>query len=78
MRISRKLPVMLAAAAMLAVPVAASASPVAAAARAGTDIQGKNSLEGDSSWIIGLVGLLAGVTAIILVSDNDKDSPVSP
>jgi hypothetical protein len=78
MRISRKIPVVLAAAATLAAPVAASAAPGVSAARAGSAIQGENGLEGNSSWIIGLVGLLAGITAIILISDNDEDSPVSP
>lgn len=78
MRISRKLPLMLAAAMTLAAPVAASAAPGVGAARAGSAVQGENGLEGNSSWIIGLVGLLAGITAIILVSDKDEDSPVSP
>ena len=61
----------------LAAPVAASAAP-ASTARAGSTIEGENGLEGNSSWIIGLVRLLAGITAIILVSDNGEDSPVSP
>lgn len=78
MRISRKFPLMLAATMTLAAPVAASAAPGVDAARAGSAIEGENGLEGNSSWIIGLVGLLAGITAIILVSDNDEDSPVSP
>lgn len=78
MHISRKLSVVLAAAATIAAPVAASATTGITAARAGSAIQGENGLEGNSSWIIGLVGLLAGIAAIILVSDKDEDSPVSP
>lgn len=78
MRTPRKILVALAAASTVIAPVAASAAPAAASARAGSAVSGESSLEGNSSWIIGLVGLLAGITAIILVSDKDEDSPVSP
>ncbi|MGQ3100615.1 MAG: hypothetical protein ACT6Q5_13050 [Sphingopyxis solisilvae] len=78
MRTPRKILVALAAASTIIAPVAASAAPAAASARAGSAVSGESSLEGNSSWIIGLVGLLAGITAIILVSDKDEDSPVSP
>ncbi|WP_156377258.1 MULTISPECIES: hypothetical protein [unclassified Sphingopyxis] len=71
----RKLAISLAAASMIVAPVVASAAPVARAA-SGSD--GQNELEGNSSWIIGLVGLLVGIGAIILVADKDDDSPVSP
>ncbi|WP_295325626.1 hypothetical protein [uncultured Sphingopyxis sp.] len=60
----------------MAAPVAASAA--SSAPRAASVAAGANELEGNSSWIIGLVGLLVGVGAIILVADNDEDSPVSP
>ncbi len=78
MRTPRKILVALAAASTVIAPVAASAAPAAASARAGSAVSGESNLEGNSSWIIGLVGLLAGITAIILVSDKDEDSPVSP
>lgn len=61
-----------AAASMVAAPVAVSAAPAFSV----TDNQGE--LEGNSSWIIGLLGLLAGVAAIIIVVDGDDDAPVSP
>lgn len=60
---------------VVAAPVAASA---ASDVRAASVASGENELEGNSSWIIGLVGLLVGVGAIILVADDDEDSPVSP
>jgi putative cell wall-binding protein len=78
MRTSRKILVALAATSAVVAPVAASAASAAASARAGSAVSGESDLEGNSSWIIGLVGLLAGVAAIILVSDNDDDAPVSP
>lgn len=62
----------LAAASMVAAPVTVSAVPTFSA----TD--GQSELEGNSSWIIGLLGLLAGVAAIIIIVDGDDDAPVSP
>ena len=61
-----------AAASMVVAPVAVSAAPALSV----TDNQGE--LEGNSSGIIGLLGLLAGVAAIIIVVDGDDDAPVSP
>lgn len=75
MHIVKKLAITVAAASAVVAPVAASA---AGGARAGSMVAGQNDLEGNSSWLIGLVGLLAGVAAIILVTDNDEDSPTSP
>ena len=75
MHMAKKLVIALAATSAVMTPVAASA---AAGARAGSAVAGESRLEGNSSWIIGLVGLLAGITAIVLVADNDEDSPVSP
>ncbi len=75
MHISKKLVIALAATSALVAPVAASA---AVGARAASSVAGENNLEGNSSWIIGLVGLLAGVTAMVLILDDDEDSPVSP
>ncbi|MEI4507465.1 hypothetical protein WBQ88_11955 [Sphingopyxis sp. CCNWLW253] len=75
MAMLRKLAISFAAASLVAAPVVASAAP---AARAASDAGGQNELEGSSSWIIGLVGLLVGIGAIILVADKDDDSPVSP
>lgn len=76
MRLIKKLVIAVAATSAVAAPIAASAA--SGAARAASVTAGENELEGNSSWIIGLVGLLAGIGAIILVADNDDDSPVSP
>jgi len=75
MSMFKKAAISFAALSVVAAPVAASA---AAGTRAASVAGGQSQLEGNSSWIIGLVGLLAGVGAIILVADDDKDSPVSP
>lgn len=76
MNILKKTAISFAALSIVAAPVAASAASTAP--RAASVAAGTNELEGNSSWIIGLVGLLVGVGAIILVADNDEDSPVSP
>ena len=76
MSIFKKTALSFAALSVVAAPVAASAA--ASAPRAASVVDGASELEGNSSWIIGLVGLLVGVGAIILVADNDEDSPVSP
>ncbi|OHD04953.1 MAG: hypothetical protein A3E77_04380 [Sphingopyxis sp. RIFCSPHIGHO2_12_FULL_65_19] len=78
MRMLKKAAISFAALSMVAAPVAASAASAAGGARAVSAADGENSLEGNSSWLIGLLGLLVGVGAIILVADNDEDSPVSP
>lgn len=75
MHMAKKLVIALAGASAVLAPVAASA---AVGARAASSVAGENNLEGDSSWIIGLVGLLAGVAAMVLILDDDEDSPVSP
>lgn len=61
-----------AAASMVAVPVAASAAPAI------STVAGQSELEGNASWLIGLLGLLAGVAAVIVIVSDDEDSPVSP
>jgi hypothetical protein len=75
MTMLKKAAISLAMLSMAAAPVAASA---ASGARALSAAEGQSNLEGNSSWIIGLIGLLAGVTAIVLIADDDEDSPVSP
>ncbi len=75
MHMAKKLVIALAGASAVLAPVAASA---AVGARAASSVAGENNLEGNSSWIIGLVGLLAGVAAMVLILDDDEDSPVSP
>lgn len=75
MRMFKTAAIALTAISMVAAPVTASA---AGTARAASAVGGESELEGNSSWIIGLIGLLAGIGAIILVADNDEDSPVSP
>ncbi|MGV7120696.1 hypothetical protein [Sphingopyxis sp. 550A] len=68
----------LTAASIAIAPVAASAAPAIDGTRAVSATSGANQLEGNSSWLIGLIGLLAGVAAIIIVASNDDDAPVSP
>lgn len=75
MTMLKKAAISLAMMSMVAAPVAASA---AGGVRAPSVAEGQSDLEGNSSWIIGLIGLLAGITAIVLVSNDDEDSPVSP
>lgn len=75
MHMAKKLVIALAATSAVMAPVAASA---AVGARAASSVAGESELEGNSSWIIGLVGLLAGVTAMVLILDDNEDSPVSP
>jgi len=78
MRMINKFAIALVATSAAVAPIAASAAPVAGSARAGSFAGSENALEGNSSWIIGLVGLLAGITAIVLIADKDDDAPVSP
>lgn len=75
MHMVKKFVIALAATSAVIAPVAASA---ASGARAASTVDGQSELEGNSGWLIGLVGLLAGVAAIVLVADNDEDSPTSP
>lgn len=76
MHLFKKLGISLAAMSVVVAPVAASAAGTASAVSVS---RGQSQLEGNSGWIIGLVGLLAGVTiAILSTDDDDDDSPVSP
>lgn len=77
MHLFKKAAISLAAMSVAAAPIAASAAPGAASVSASA---GQSQLEGNSGWIIGLIGLLAGVTFAILSTDDDddEDSPVSP
>ncbi|WP_332817485.1 hypothetical protein [Sphingopyxis sp.] len=79
MSILKKAAISLAALSMVTAPVAASAASAAAGTTSAVSIaDGQSELEGNSSWIIGLVGLLVGIGVIILVADKDDDSPISP
>lgn len=75
MTIFRKAAASLAVLSVATMPIAATA---ASGMRATSASANESSLEGNSSWVIGLIGLLAGITAIVLVLDDDKDSPTSP
>ena len=75
MSMFKKAAISLAALSVIAAPVAASA---ASGVRAASATSGASELEGNSSWIIGLLGLLAGITAMVLIADDDDDAPVSP
>lgn len=74
----RKTAVTLTAAALILTPVVASAAPAMDGVRAVSQSGGTSDLEGNSSWIIGAIGLLAGIAAIIIIASNDDDAPVSP
>jgi len=74
----RKAAIGLAAISIIASPIAASAATGLQNARATSNVNGANDLGGGSGWIIGLVGLLAGVAAIIIIANDDDDAPVSP
>ncbi|ALC11943.1 hypothetical protein [Sphingopyxis sp. 113P3] len=63
---------------MVAAPVTASAAQAYSGVSAVSASSGQSELEGNSSWLIGLLGLLAGITAIIIIADDDDDAPVSP
>jgi len=78
MHMFRKAVIGLAAASMMVAPVAASAANSLEGARASSSVSEANNLGGRSGWIIGLVGLLAGVAAIIIIANDDDDAPVSP
>ncbi len=78
MRMLKKAAISFAALSVIAAPVAASAASAAGDARAASVADGQSDLEGNSSWLIGLLGLLVGIGAIILIADKDDDSPVSP
>lgn len=78
MRMLKTAAISLAALSVVAAPVAASAASAAGGASAVSVTDGENGLEGNSSWLIGLLGLLVGVGAIILIADDDDDAPVSP
>lgn len=74
MHILKRAALTLATLSVVAAPVAASA---ASGIRATSPLGEASELEGDSSWIIGLIGLLAGIAAIIVIADDD-DAPASP
>lgn len=79
MTLFKKAALALMATSMVVAPVAASAQQAYNGASAVSASNGQSKLEGNSSWLIGLLGLLAGVTAIIIIAnDQDDDEPVSP
>ncbi|MGV1683422.1 hypothetical protein [Sphingopyxis sp. NJF-3] len=78
MTLFKKAALALVATSMVVAPVTASAAQAYNDVSAVSASSGQNRLEGNSGWLIGLLGLLAGVTAIIIIASNDDDSPVSP
>lgn len=78
MSLLKKSAALLAAATLVTAPVAASAAPVAAQGFNPSSTSDQSELSGNAGWIIGLIGLIAGVTAMILVADDNDDDPVSP
>ncbi|SKB76466.1 SDR family NAD(P)-dependent oxidoreductase [Sphingopyxis flava] len=78
MTLFKKAALALVATSMVAAPVTASAAQAYSGVSAVSASSGQSKLEGNSSWLIGLLGLLAGITAIIIIADNDDDAPVSP
>ena len=78
MHIVRKTAIGLATLSIIAAPLTASAATSVTNARATSSVSGANELGGGSGWIIGLVGLLAGVAAAVIITNDDDDAPVSP
>lgn len=79
MNLFSKAAISVAAVSMIAAPLAASAAPAVNGARATSAVTGQNEFGGETSWVIGLVGLIAGVVLIALAVDDNKDNdPVSP
>jgi hypothetical protein len=78
MTLFKKAALALIATSMVVAPVTASAAQAYNGVSAVSASDGQSKLEGNSGWLIGLLGLLAGVTAIIIIASNDDDSPVSP
>lgn len=78
MNLLKKTAISLAAASMVAAPVAASAAPAFDSARATSATGDESNLEGSTAWIVALLALAAIIGGIILASDNNSDTPTSP
>jgi hypothetical protein len=78
MTLFKKAALALIATSMVVAPVTASAAQAYNGVSAVSASDGQSKLEGNSSWLIGLLGLLAGITAIVIIASNDDDAPVSP
>lgn len=78
MKLLKKATVALAAASLVAAPVAASASPQTL--RADTAVTGESMGEGagGSVWILGLLGLGLFIFGALELFDGNDDSPTSP
>jgi len=76
MKLPAKLTYAFAMASMAAAPVAASAAPPDGA-RATSAVKGENALLG-TDWLIGFAALALAIGAIIIISDDGNDEPVSP
>lgn len=70
-------PVVAQAQATRATSPASSLSLVGAPARAGATMTRQNRLEGNAGWIIGAIGVIAGVT-YAFVEGNDDSDPETP
>src|SRR3546814_17093226 len=62
----------LTAATIVMTPIAASAAHSLNAARATSAPRGANGLAGNSRWLIGLAGLLAGMSALLLIESSEE------
>ncbi|WOF45150.1 hypothetical protein KNJ79_09870 [Sphingopyxis indica] len=79
MTLFKKAALLLTGGAIVLAPVAATAAQSVAKARATSVSGGANQLDGNSGWIVGALGLAAGITAMIIIfGDDDEDEPVSP
>ncbi|MBB5706958.1 hypothetical protein [Sphingopyxis panaciterrulae] len=76
MKLPAKLLYAFAMASMVAAPVAASAAPLDGA-RATSTAKDRNGLLG-TDWLIGFVALAVAIGAIIVISSDGNDTPVSP
>jgi len=63
-------------ASMVAAPVAASAASLDDA-RATSTVKGQNGLL-STDWLIGFAALALAIGAIVIISDDGNDDPVSP
>src|SRR3546814_13900706 len=64
----------LTAATIVMTPIAASAAQSLNASRATSAPRGANGLAGNSRWLLGLAGLLAGISAIIPIYPDDAET----
>ncbi len=78
MNLLKKTAIGLAATSMIAAPVAASATQSVDGIRAPATLAGGNELEGNAGWIAMAVLAIGIVVSIVILTNDDGDSPTSP